>query len=358
MFGCNHRTASLDVRERFALADAQLEKLYCAMPKVPGLEECLILSTCNRIECYGAGQAIDHEAAQSIFCQTAGYDTALFAQATLREEGPAVVKHIFEVASGLDSQMVGETEILGQVKNAYAAAVERGVLGARLNRLFQKSFQAAKWVRTHTAIGRGQVSIGQVAGELAERIFGELAGCRLLVIGTGEVGEKTLLALRDRGAADITLASRTFENARRMAARYQGQAVEFETVPHLMHRFDIVVCSSASPDTLFSRQQMAGCLRQRGGLPLFVVDLAMPRNVDPLASHLTGLYLYNLDDLALIANENLRARQTEVEKCRAVLQERATYFWEGMIRRQLRLSHDSQPLPSRGLPLVQPGRGS
>jgi glutamyl-tRNA reductase len=246
------------------------------------------------------------------------------------KKGGQVVEHLFDVAAGLDSQMVGETEILGQVKDSYFDAARRGTAGPVLNRVFQKSFQAAKWARTHTAIGRGAVSIGSVAAELATRMFGELARSRLLLIGAGEAGQSVLQALRSRGARSLTLASRTLAHAQELAGAHGAVAADLARLPELLPETDIVLCALAADAPVLARTSLAAAVSARAGLPLFVIDLAVPRNVAPDAASLKNVYLYNLDDLAAIANENLQARLAAVEQCRSTLADKARHVWSAL----------------------------
>jgi glutamyl-tRNA reductase len=226
--------------------------------------------------------------------------------------------------------MVGETEILGQIKDSYTDAARRGAAGPVLNRIFQKSFQAAKWARTHTAIGRGAVSIGSVAAELATRIFGDPAHSHLLLLGAGEVGQSALQALRSRGAQTVTVASRTLAHAQQLAGPHEGAAVELPRVPALLATADIVLCALATDAPILNRAQLAAASYARAGRPLFIIDLAVPRNIAPDAAGLDNVYLYNLDDLAAIANENLQARLAAVELARSTLADKARHVWAAL----------------------------
>ncbi len=218
------------------------------------------------------------------------------------------------------------------MKDAYAAALARQTTGAVLNRTFQKSFQAAAWVRTNTGIGQGQVSIGNVAVELATRIFGELGATRVLVLGTGEVGRKTAQSFASRGAGGLTVASRTFDKARALAGEIGGGAVELAAARGTLERHDILVGSATVREPLVDLETLHRAVAARRGEPLFLIDLGLPRNFPPEAATLPGVYLYNLDDLSAIANENLRHRLAEVEKARGILSQRAAQLWERLWR--------------------------
>jgi len=334
LLGSTHRTAPLAVRERLAVPAARLDNVYDLLrgPGGLGLAECLVLNTCNRVELYGVTDDIASLRAQLIERLSRFHllDPAELDRFSLWKEHEAVVTHVFDVAAGLDSQMVGETEIFGQIKDSYSDAARRGASGPVLNRIFQKSFQAAKWARTHTAIGRGAVSVGSVAAELATRIFGDPAQSHLLLLGAGEVGQSALQALRSRGAQAVTVASRTLAHAQELAGPHEGAAVELARVPALLATADIVLCALTVETPLLTREQLATAAHARAGRPLFVIDLAVPRNVAPDAAGLDNVYLYNLDDLAAIANENLSARLAAVELARTTLAEKARLVWAAL----------------------------
>ena len=328
LLSLTHRTAPLDVRERLALPERLSKRLYDEIRRLPGVSECVLLATCNRVELYTVGDAEAPVGCElGVLAALHEVEREFVARHAEVAHGVSVVDHLFEVATGLDSQMVGEAEILGQVKSAYADALERGATGPVLNRVFQKAFQAAAWARTHTGIGRGEVSIGNVAVELARRIFGELDDSRVLVLGTGEVGEKTVRSFVSRGATDITVASRTFENAHRLAAGFGGAAIELPAALSWVGKYDIVVGSSSVAEPLLRAPGVRAALAARHGEPLFLIDLGLPRNFDPALRELDGVFLYNLDDLSAIANENLRARLAEVGKARAGLADRSRRVW-------------------------------
>jgi glutamyl-tRNA reductase len=304
-------------------------------PSGLNLPECLVLNTCNRVELYGV--ANDASAITPLRAQLLDHlgrfhvlDPAELSPFVLWKQHADVITHVFDVAAGLDSQMVGETEIFGQIKDSYSDAARRGASGPVLNRIFQKSFQAAKWARTHTPIGRGAVSIGSVAAELATRIFGDPASSHLLLLGAGEAGQSALQALRSRGAQAVTVASRTLAHAQELAGPHEGAAVELARVPALLATVDIVVCALTVEHPLLSREQLAAAAHARAGRPLFVIDLAVPRNVAPAAAGLDNVFLYNLDDLAALANENLQARLAAVDLARSTLAQKASLVWSAL----------------------------
>ena len=241
---------------------------------------------------------------------------------------PAAVVHLFEVAAGLDSQMVGETEILGQVKDAYAAAQAAGTVGPVLNRVFQKAFHAAKIVRRETAIGEGQVSVATVAVALAERIFGRLHDSRVLVVGAGDIAEKTAKALRSREAGTVVFVNRTAAHAEELAREFAGSALPFARLAEGLAESDIVVSSTAAPEPVLTVPMVYAAMHKRASRPLFLIDLALPRDIEPGAAELPNVFVYNLDDLARLAEENIAQRRAEIDRARALLTGRAEETWQ------------------------------
>lgn len=328
LLGATHHTAPLAVRERLALATDDEAGLGAELGQLRDLREFAMLNTCNRVEFYGvAADAATAARVQAAFCARQRFDPAEFEKFRLSLHGREAVRHLLEVAAGLDSQMLGETEIFGQVKAAYAAAQARGATGPVLNRVFQKAFQAAKHVRTHTAITAGQVSVANVAVELALSIFGDLASVRILVLGAGEIGEKTARAFQSRGAGALTVASRRAERAAELAAQLEAKALPFEQREARLAEFDVVVCSTSAPHPVLSFAAAEAAMRRRPNRPLFFIDLALPRDVDATVAKLDNVFRYDLDDLARIAEQNRAARAAEIARCRILLGERADSLW-------------------------------
>lgn len=326
--GANHHRAPIEVREKLALSAESADALRAEFAQMAELREFAVLSTCNRIEFYGV--ATSPAAAARVteaFCAKQKFATAEFEKIRLSLRGRDAVQHLLEVAAGLDSQMVGETEIFGQVKEAYALAQSKGSTGPVLNRVFQKGFQAAKHVRTTTAITEGQVSVANVAVDLALTIFGGLKEARILLLGAGEIGEKTAKAFQSRGAAALTVASRRFERAMELATALNGSAMPFEQREARLGEFDVVVCATSAPDTIVSLAAVEAAMKRRPARPLFFIDQALPRDVEPGVAELENVFLYNLDDLAKIAEENRAARAAELAKCRAIVVEKSTALW-------------------------------
>ncbi len=327
-FGASHHTAPLALREKLSLTPEKTAALSARAGALGGLREWTVLGTCNRAEFYGVAEsAAVIDRLQAEFCGLLECPADEFLAAMRRSTGLEALRHLLAVAAGLDSQMLGETEIFGQVKDAYAEAQRRGTAGPVLNRIFQKTFQAAKFVRSHTAITEGQVSVASVSVDLSLKIFGGLGAARVLLLGAGDIGEKTARAFQSRGAAAITVASRRLERAMELAQSLAAAALPFEHVSGRLADFDIVVCATAAPGVVVSREAVAAALRRRPVRPLFFIDLAMPRDVDAAVANLPNVFLYNLDDLAKIAEENRAARETEVVRARAMIAEKADALW-------------------------------
>lgn len=344
LFGASHHTAPMAVRERLAFDEARANQLADRLRATPGIREFALLNTCNRVELYGVAENTDTaEAVRRAISDVTGCAPAELEGVVLRRDNHDAIAHLFEVASGLDSQIVGEVEILGQVKSAYDKALERKWTGPVLNRVFQKTFQAAKHIRTNTAIGAGQVSIATVAVDLAGKIFGELASTKVLVVGAGEIGLKTAQAFQSRGTKSITVASRTLSRAEETAAAAGGWAATMADLPELLAASDVVASSTSSPNAVITRDLIATAMKKRAGRPLFLIDLALPRDIEPECAKLGNVYVYNLDDLAQIAEANLAQRQAEVAKCRAILAERTAQLWPAVAHS---LGTNNTPKPS------------
>jgi len=324
-FGLSHQTAAVDVRERFAIPQSALPEALARLKTMPGLTEGLIVSTCNRTEFYVTGEFRDTSA--PAFFESFYRDFQPGDEAHLfRLWANRCVRHLFQVASGLQSMVVGETEIFGQVKRAYELATGAKTTGKLLNRLFQKSFQVGKQVRSSTAITRGNVSIGSVAVDLAEQIFGDLDGCKIMILGAGETSEKTAKAFRSRGAEQIFVSNRSFERAQALAAITGGRAIHFEDWEQEFRDLDILVSSTAAPHTIITYDKLALFLRARRHRPLFMIDLAMPRDIDPAVHKLDGVYLYDLDSLQNMADRTLALRKQESEKCHQLIEHHVQDF--------------------------------
>ncbi len=328
VLGCSHHRTPLEIRECFALGISEVNALQDRLQDTEGLRECLVLDTCNRLEIYGiANSPVVIQKIRGLLCSRYKINPKVFKKHAFQYHSLDVLEHALEVATGLDSQMIGETEILGQMKNAYARAKEAKYTGSVLNRLLEKSFQAAKAVRTQTGITKGRVSIGNIAVHLASRIFGQLQNSRVLLLGSGNVGELIVQALRNCGCTNISVSSRTFESARRMAHAIGGDTIEFESFVDQLHRFDILISATSAPSSILTQKMIQTALQPRLDRPLFLIDLAMPRDIDPAVNTLENVYLYNLDDLSNIVKETLEQRKGEIGKAKKILKTQAWILW-------------------------------
>lgn len=313
--GLNYRTAPLSVRERVAVSKSHLVEHNRCLCDLPGVQECVLLSTCNRTELYYWSRE-PQLAYQNILSHFLGalpqeHDvSACFYQF----ETAGALEHLACVAAGLDSMVVGETEIFGQLKDAYRAAQEAGSTSAMANRTFQRIFSIGKKVRTETKITAGPTSVGAVAVQLACRILGELDGVNVLVVGAGEIARSTAKSLRSRGAESIFVANRSYERAVALAEQVGGRVIRFaEWVPYL-ERIDIVIVSTASPVYVVAPHVLRSVLTARGQRPLFLIDLSVPRNVDPACAELSGVHVYDMDDLQTIVADTRRRRAGEISQ--------------------------------------------
>lgn len=320
--GLNYQTAPVELREKMTVPAATIPDALRSLRETHQLAESLILSTCNRMEVYGvaprprdAFQGIERHL-RSLHAPVARQiDNALY-----RFEEPDSIRHLFRVASGLDSMVVGETEIFGQVKEAYELARRAHATGKMLNQLFQKTFQVAKLVRSNTEIGKGNVSMSTVAVDLAEKIFGSLASRRVMVIGAGEMSEKTARALLSRGVHSVIVSNRNFDRAAELAKELHALAIHFEDWEREFAGIDIVISSTAAPHHIITREKLIPLMRSRNQRPLFLIDIALPRDVEPSVNELDNVYLYNIDDLQEVAGENRRQREQELTHCEEIIQ--------------------------------------
>lgn len=326
--GINHHVAPVELREKFAVGTHEIVDTLGSLRATGGVNAAVVVSTCNRVEFYAASvcpiRALD-ALRHFLSNKTGGLDAPLYTH-----ESPGSVRHLFRVASGLDSMVIGETEILGQIKQAYAAASDCGATNRHLNKLFQHAFRVAKQVRSETRITRGSTSVGAVAVELAERIFGELAGRKVMVLGAGETSEKTARSLVSRGVRTVIVANRTFERAAELANQIGGLAVHFDHWHHAFDDVDILICSTAAPHPIVTREKLEPILRQRGGRPLFIIDLAVPRDAEASLNELEDVYLYDIDSLEDIVRQTLEVRRAEVVRCEQLIEHHVKDFLSWM----------------------------
>jgi len=323
--GLSYKTAPVELREKLAVHRSRLQCSGCRLRLRGALEEVVLLSTCNRVEIYGVTRkASSPDGLAALFQELSADRDFDFSPHLYIHEGLDAAKHLFSVASGLDSLVLGETEITGQVKHAYQAAKEAGLTGKRLNRAFQGALSVAKAVRTDTGIGRGATSVGSVAVELAEKVFDtNLSDKTVMIIGAGKMGEACVKHLAKRGAKSVLVSNRSRERAEKLAAEFGGRAVGVEESRDALVAADIVVTSTSSPDYVLTRKDLEPILPARGNRPLILVDIAVPRDVDPEIQNLPNVFLYDIDDLEAIVRENTKHRTQELAHCRAIIRERA-----------------------------------
>jgi glutamyl-tRNA reductase len=331
VIGLSHHSSPVTVRERFAFADARVPAALAALRESRQVEEAVILSTCNRVEIYAAS-GLDSRAAfqalQEFLVTIHDYRDPLSDEIYKLSE-PQSLQHLFKVACGLDSMVLGETEILGQLKKAYDIALQHGHTGRRLNKAFQKAFNVAKQIRTETNIQRGSVSVGSVAVELAEKIFSNLNEREVLVIGAGDTSEKTARALLSRGAKGVLVSNRSHERAVALAAELGGRAIHFEEWAREFARIDILISSTSAPHYILDRVKLEPLMKARKNRPLLLVDIAVPRDIEPEVNLMENVYLYNIDDLQMIADDYLKQRKEEIVRCEQIIRDRVRSLAEG-----------------------------
>ena len=330
VLGLSHHSSSVAVRERFAFAEARVPAALELLRQCGVADEAVILSTCNRVEIYAWTPSEAKAAFASLqdFLVTCHEYRDPLTDEIYKLSEPHSIEHLFKVASGLDSMVLGETEILGQLKKAYDVALHHGHTGRYLNKAFQKAFNVAKQIRTETNIQRGSVSVGSVAVELAEKIFADLSDRDVMIIGAGDTGEKTARALLSRGARGVIVSNRSHEKAVELANQLGGRSVLFDQWSEEFPRIDIVISSTSAPHYILDRPKLEPLMKARRNRPLLLVDIAVPRDIEPEVNLMENVYLYNIDDLQMIADDYLKQRKEEIEKCEHIIKERAAALAE------------------------------
>lgn len=328
LLGVSHRTAPVDLRERLDFSSRDLSAAAEAIVARPSLSESVVLSTCNRSEIYVASTD-PRRAQEELVTFLSDYHHVpqhAFQPHLFALENSAAVAHLFRVAAGLDSLVVGEPQILGQVKEAYQTAANRRCIGPVLSNVFRWSFAVGKRVRTETALGEGAVSVSFAAVALARKIFGHLQGRRVLVVGAGEISSLTAQHLRSHGVGDIAITSRTHAHAEALASEVGGRAVPWDGMISALGASDIVITATGSQRPIITRAQLQAAHGHRRGMPLFIIDVAVPRDVDPAVGEIEQVFLYNVDDLQSIVEENLSRRVAEVERAESIVNEEVRKF--------------------------------
>lgn len=327
-FGINHNTASVALREQLAFSPEQMEPALLAAQQA-GLPEVAILSTCNRTELY-TREDVDPQAILEWISGFRGVELAELNQCHYRKSGEEAIGHMMRVAAGLDSLVLGEPQILGQMKACYAHAKESGTAGANLHDVFQRVFATAKRVRTETTIGQNPVSVAYAAVTLAQQIFSDLKQDTALLIGAGETIELVATHLHNQGVHSIIVANRTLGRAAELAEQYGGQAILLEEIPEVLPRADIVISSTASPLPILGKGTVEKALKMRKRKPMFMVDIAVPRDIEEQVAKLADVYLYTVDDLRDVIQENLRSRQEAAEQASEIIEQGVQAYVHGL----------------------------
>lgn len=326
----NHKTAPLEIRERLQLSCGDDARSLTELMRLPEIREALCLATCNRVEVLA--RVADGEQAVE------GLREFIYRQGNLEREelgrclyvyrDREAVRHLFRVASSLDSMVMGEPQILGQLKEAYRQAVDNRATTVLLNRLLHHAFRVAKRVRTETGIAGNAVSVSYAAVELAKKIFGDLKGKKILIIGAGEMSELAVRHLIRQGAGHILIANRTYERAKELAETLQGVPLAFDRIPEALPEIDIVITSTGAPGYIVSAEMVAAALRRRRNRLLFLIDIAVPRDIDPAAGDIENVYLYNIDHLQDVVDSNKEGRRVEAMKAEGIIAEEIAVYEE------------------------------
>lgn len=317
--GLNHETAPVEVREHFAVPAERQGARASELISLDQIGESVVLSTCNRMEVYVVAE--DAELGARILSEHLSEGREEMAMEHLySKSGEEARRHLFRLVCGLDSMVLGETEIFGQVKQAYKQALESGATKGTLNKLFQKSFAVGKKVRTQTQIQVGPTSVGSVAVDLAEKIFGELKGCHVMIIGAGETSRKVAMSMLSRGASNLTVTNRSEQRAVDLATELGGKSVPFTDWEKTLIKADVVVSSTGAPEPVLLASQIEGVRKKRKFKPLFLIDIAVPRDIEPSAGDIEEVYLYDLDMLQKLAGDARSSRQQQVEICEQMIE--------------------------------------
>jgi glutamyl-tRNA reductase len=328
VIGLNHKTAPIAIRECLAFPEDKLEKALSQAYGLSSVKENMIVSTCNRVEVYAATRETEkaiHDL-KNFLSQYHGISLKEFENSLYTHVGEEAVKHLFRVASSLDSMVLGEPQILGQIKDAYDMAQQANTSGLILHRLLHRAFHVAKRVRTETKIAISAVSVSSVAVECAEKIFGTLEKKTVLLIGAGEMCELAARHLISGGVEKILVTNRTYDRAVDLAKEFRGEAIPFEEMSQGFKKTDIVISATNSPQYLIGHDQITKVMRDRKQKPIFFIDIADPRDIEPKVGDIENVYLYNIDDLRKVANENIKDREKEAQRAEAIVQDEVVKF--------------------------------
>lgn len=336
LVGLNHRTAPVEVRERVSFTTEQARRAAEELRARGILEESLVLSTCNRSEVYGVPPESSHECAPGLSSFLSEFHAVrpdVLSVSLYHHYDREAVRHLFRVAAGLDSMLLGEAEILGQVREAYRFAHEHGATGPVLNRLFQGALEVGKRVRSETELGARPMSAASAGVKLAERIFGKLNERSALVVGAGEISEQVVSQLRDRGIAHLQVMNRSRDRADDLARQFGGKVVGWGEWERALQSPDVVVSSVAAEEPVLRREVVERAMAARGNRALFLMDLGVPRNIDPSVSRLYNVYVYTIDDLSDIVQQNRNARESEIPRAESIVEEHVGKFlsWQASV---------------------------
>ncbi|MBI5204292.1 MAG: glutamyl-tRNA reductase [Nitrospirae bacterium] len=333
--GLNHKTADVDVREKLAFNGQKLEEGLMRLKTIAEIKEAVILSTCNRVEMYTnvKDTAKAYEAIKDFISEFHGLDRGSLEKSLYAYENLTAVKHVFRVASSLDSMVVGEPQILGQIKDAFEFALRKKTTGILLNKLMKKAISVAKRIRTETKIAENAVSISFAAVELAKKIFTDLSTKSVMLLGAGEMAELAAKHLMSSGVKEVLVANRTYETGCSLAKEFNGRAVRFENFVHEIANTDIVICSTGASKYVLLKEQMHHVMKERRHRPVFIIDISVPRNIDPEINNIDNVYLYDVDDLQGVVDSNVQGRQKEAEKAEAIIADEIETFqkWQSAL---------------------------
>jgi glutamyl-tRNA reductase len=331
LVGVNHKTAPVEIRERLAFSEEACAEGLRRLVDGEVVREGLIVSTCNRVEILSATTAEQMEPGTGRLAQfldaAAQLPSGFLSNHLYRHTDEQAVRHLFRVASSLDSMVVGEPQVLGQVRRAYSVAVEAGTAGRVLNRLVHHTFRVAKRVRNETGIAANAVSISYMAVELGKKIFGALKGCTVLLIGAGEMAELSARHLVNAGVSRVIIANRTAETAQQLANEFGGRAISLEQIDQVLPEAHVVICSTGAPDYVVTAERTRKALeRRRNRRPICFIDISVPRNIDPAVSNIHNVFLFDVDDLESVISSNIREREREAERAELIVQSEVMQF--------------------------------
>jgi glutamyl-tRNA reductase len=333
--GLSHKTASVEVREKLSFPEPKIQDALCCLSRMQHVNENLILSTCNRVESYAMVKDAEGgiEKIKDFFLEYHGLNDSVYRESLYAHHGREAVRHIFRVAASLDSMVVGEPQILGQLKDAFDHALAVKTTGVVMNRLMKKSISVAKRIRTETKIAEAAVSISFAAVELARKIFGDLTGKTVMLAGAGEMAELAAKHLVNNGVRTIMVANRTYERAVELAQEFDGRPVKYEDLAAEMVHADILIAATGAPNYILTQKDMQKVIKERRNRPVFLIDIAAIRNLDPDINKIDNVYLYDIDDLQSVVQSNIKERQKEADLAEDIIEEEINTFmsWLGSI---------------------------